>query len=695
MTSTFRLTRAEFKKIFKRPSVFIMALLIVATIFASLYLFDPATIANPTVDYNKTTSLEYYNAFGSNIENSQSDIDDLYNFTIDNINYYEILYYRNEALTQQHRDIIDTINAMKNAPNSTEKDINYRNLREQLYNFYNYYTNFDNFKSINSEQYPHVEYSKTYIQYHDEYVTNINFIKPVEDLLNLIDNKYTANEFIQAYDVNSYEARLQDFLDNGINFIETTFLGISHEIHSNLTQFSSYLNNQANATHYTNYGKNLLNSIKTYEEYFDVVTKFQTPIVTISEKECIDIKNTLEEAKVAIDIYSSGKADYNTNVNALVKLNNIKINTACENFAKNINQVNIPHSVIKDLKEKLNIVNVNRGSLIDEIDACQDDSGITNIQFAVTEYKLLAEAFANYTNDNIKLNITDNFNADAYNNFNGYNFKDFKKYETNERITMNRYYIENNIYANSFNTNFAFNQKSSYTDETNVYDFMYFAMEICSIIIIVFAMMLMCNLITGETESGTIKLLLVRPYKRSKIITSKLLATLFFVFIFILFSSILTFVGGYFMFGITDMPVLAVFNASTPIALHPFVLMLINIASLLLDVIFYVILALMLAILFKNYAGSITCSLVILIIVFALNLLMGNSFIFTILPGMNLHLFKYFGNSYIPVSSSLLKNVLITGIASTMTFVYSILMYLAYIFVFIAIAYSVFAKRDF
>ena len=43
MTSTFRLTRAEFKKIFKRASVYIMALLLVVAVFVSVYSTPPKT----------------------------------------------------------------------------------------------------------------------------------------------------------------------------------------------------------------------------------------------------------------------------------------------------------------------------------------------------------------------------------------------------------------------------------------------------------------------------------------------------------------------------------------------------------------------------------------------------------------------------------------------------------------------------
>ena len=208
-------------------------------------------------------------------------------------------------------------------------------------------------------------------------------------------------------------------------------------------------------------------------------------------------------------------------------------------------------------------------------------------------------------------------------------------------------------------------------------------------------MMMMCNLITSETESGTIKLLLARPYKRSKIITAKLLATIFFVLIFILFSALISFAGGYFLYGLDLSNVLVIINSNTPLVMSPIVLMLINILSQILDILFYVLLAMMISIVFKNYAGSISFSLVLILVTYTLNMLFGGAFWYSLLPGPNLHLFKYFGNAFVSVSDSMLVNILITPIQSTMSLWYSLLILASYSLVSIVVSYAVFNKRDF
>ena len=64
MTSTFKLTSAEFKKIFKRPSIFIMAILLVITLLVSIGIFHPTSAVDSTIIYDEAeTSLDYYNSF--------------------------------------------------------------------------------------------------------------------------------------------------------------------------------------------------------------------------------------------------------------------------------------------------------------------------------------------------------------------------------------------------------------------------------------------------------------------------------------------------------------------------------------------------------------------------------------------------------------------------------------------------------
>jgi len=221
-------------------------------------------------------------------------------------------------------------------------------------------------------------------------------------------------------------------------------------------------------------------------------------------------------------------------------------------------------------------------------------------------------------------------------------------------------------------------------------------MELCTVIVLIFSMLLVCSFVAGETDSGTIKLLLVRPFNRSKVLTAKLFATIFFVITFMIFSALLCFAGGYFTYGYSDMNILTIFNSSTVLIMSPIALMCINILCLTIEIFFYVFVALMISTICKNYAGSIYLSLIFIVLIYTLNILFGGAFWYSFFPGMNLHLFKYFGNGFLSVAdSSVLQNVLLTPILSTMSFVYSAVLNALYLIIAIAISYSVFNKRDF
>ena len=94
-------------------------------------------------------------------------------------------------------------------------------------------------------------------------------------------------------------------------------------------------------------------------------------------------------------------------------------------------------------------------------------------------------------------------------------------------------------------------------------------------------------IITIEKENS-LNTYIEKSTKIEALVSFELLATIFFVITFMIFSSILSFAAGYFTYGYTSTNVLSIFNATTPIVMSPLLLMLINILSLLLEAIFYI-----------------------------------------------------------------------------------------------------------
>ena len=107
MTSTFKLIKAEFKKVFKHPSIYIVALLIVATIFGCMYMFEPTLISDKNISYSgATTAKDYYDYFyNTAIDNSQADIQNTFDNANILVNYYKTYYNKMPYLFHRKVDL--------------------------------------------------------------------------------------------------------------------------------------------------------------------------------------------------------------------------------------------------------------------------------------------------------------------------------------------------------------------------------------------------------------------------------------------------------------------------------------------------------------------------------------------------------------------------------------------------------------
>jgi hypothetical protein len=134
MTSTFKLIKAEFKKIFKYPSIYIVALLIVATIFGCMYLFEPLQTIDKNITYSgATTAKDYYDYFYSTENpNSHNDIQKIYNRANNLVNYYKVYENKLSSITVGFSDWKDDTGNINDYP--TYQWVNY-NLNSENFVF--------------------------------------------------------------------------------------------------------------------------------------------------------------------------------------------------------------------------------------------------------------------------------------------------------------------------------------------------------------------------------------------------------------------------------------------------------------------------------------------------------------------------------------------------------------------------------
>jgi ABC-2 type transport system permease protein len=220
-------------------------------------------------------------------------------------------------------------------------------------------------------------------------------------------------------------------------------------------------------------------------------------------------------------------------------------------------------------------------------------------------------------------------------------FEKYNSYELKQATHYNAHLLDNELFDYEYLQPFSFGVNSG--SHTNAFDFVVYAMQILSFIIAIFCMFIASGTIANEQANGTMKMIAIRPYSRSKIVAGKLLACLNFMFILLLLGFASTFAVGYISYGFTQTQVLLIFNAQTVFELNAFAVLGIYFISLYLKLAFYIALAMLMSVLAKSNTVALIFSM--LLYVFSL---VGNAMLvtynwFVYLPIAHLDLFRYFG----------------------------------------------------
>ena len=349
MTSTFRLIKAEFRKIFKKPSVYIMALFLVATVLLSVYTFKPESIDNGTISYGENlTSENYYDTFyNQNLAKSKSGIDELYTDTDTISLYYIKSNARDHNLNEYYDSIITSINEIRNTTDQQLKDTKYADLKKHVNNFYNAFIDFSDLS-----EYDNINDTATFNYYKN------NLTKDITSFINDTD-KYNSIKIIEAWDNNNYESKLKKCLNYACDFINPTLYSMSMNIKDTYTRFSAV--HEGGAHYLTNleiYRTQLAQQTFQLKTYFDKVLNNDFPLILINSEKANEINSKLDESYQAISAFhhnegeTSSFSKYNELNNKLIKLN--YANYFSNTFALDstpVHQVKIDNSLL-DIFEK-------------------------------------------------------------------------------------------------------------------------------------------------------------------------------------------------------------------------------------------------------------------------------------------------------------------------------------------------------
>ena len=249
--------------------------------------------------------------------------------------------------------------------------------------------------------------------------------------------------------------------------------------------------------------------------------------------------------------------------------------------------------------------------------------------------------YSNIVSSSIQLNVFKNYSNNEINKFKY--FEDYNKYSAEESLTKQTYLWDSETFEDDYANPIAF-QTNSNIGSASAYDFMFYALEIFSFVIIVYALFLASNSIAGEKSDGTIKLIAIKPVNRSKIFNGKLLFCLLISLILLIFSAIISFVVGAFMYGLTSASVLVVFNANTAFVLHPALYMLIYVVSIFIKVFVFISIGMLLTTLFKSGTIASMIGLLVYFIDLVVGVILYGNKLLKLLPLHNISLVSFFGN---------------------------------------------------
>jgi len=226
-------------------------------------------------------------------------------------------------------------------------------------------------------------------------------------------------------------------------------------------------------------------------------------------------------------------------------------------------------------------------------------------------------------------------------------------YEQEENASKYKYYIENNSnesdYANSLSVTHTSNGK------INTYDFTFFIMSLFSIVIVIFAIYLSANTISGEINNDTMRIVAIRPVKRGSLFMGKYFAIIAMSLLLLLFGTVTSFVVGGILFGFNCANILTIVNGSFAVVTHPAIILGLFVLNQLLLVSVYSAITMMLS----SFVKSDLLAMIISVVVYSVNLVLplffGAGSWLKFYPFTNINLFAYLGGTQLTSDSILGK----------------------------------------
>jgi len=715
MLSVLRITRAEFAKVFKKPTVYIMAFILAIVLVISLLTYSPVERTSRSVSVDGDNGGTVYSLFMSSSEtgDTKKKFDDEYiTPTNSKITFYRQLLDRETALNKTYDSFKKSYNNLsttyKNDPNASNLTELLDVCQSQLQTILDTYGNFTAFtsqESLNNIIYYKKDTIRTTYYFESkafdvkENGSDYTYAKlKSQHIPNLVSDATTPQSFINSIEINDYIKILDNMIKYGSNIVYNSLNEILVEMDNqkNIMIESSKNLSEASKLRMTE----SINNIK------ELSTDFKSLIDGLTSSNVIYVVHTTKDYTKFADYHEALLKDYNNIKNDPQEPLEIESKTAFkvkftqtnyigkfQEYLNTIEFITPNEEFVKLLESYKTTTETNQTKILLKINELKTETATDKILDEITNYMLLGETYQNIIDNEVLNEFSNTLTLSQMKDAKNIDLKNYNEYENKHTISQLAYQLNNNIYSNHIGGTFSLNQ--TITTKANMLDFTYYSLKLCTVLIIIFTVMMIANLITSETDSGTIKLLLIRPYRRSTILFGKILATFFFSLSFLTFAFVVSMVAGYFMFGAPIVSqVLVTFNAGKSFLISPISLILLHLLSCAGDILFYLIIALTVSVLFRSYIGAISTSLIIYLGSVVAGAMLSNTAIFAFLPFTNISWFRFFGGEILP-SSSGLNAILSSPVHSYQNIWLSIGISVGFSIILSIITFISFKRRDF
>jgi ABC-type transport system involved in multi-copper enzyme maturation permease subunit len=518
---------------------------------------------------------------------------------------------------------------------------------------------------------------------------------------------YTDSDQSQTDETGTERFRTIDDVNESVQDIKSYY----DKYHS---AYRTYYNAvQQNSSHKDSYKaslktaqENFRSAISTFSSKFESTIYSEYTTILTTEALRIDITSLLGKVEGYYSTYES-----QTDVDGAVirQLQNDNYFATLEDYTSQLLPFEVDSSDIEGLQDYITTARTRLGSseegsesgyykIINDFNNTGDNSKSTNsadlktIKSYILDYYLTAYYASDIVISTIKISGLSKYSATDITKFSA--FENSNYYQMKESLARTKYLFEHDQFEYEYASVFSISQPSN--TDINAYDYSYFAMRLCTLFITVYIVVLAAGTIAGEQATGTLKFLAIRPYKRNKILTGKILAILAIAGILLGVTSVATLVIGGVNYGFASANVLAVFNARKAFVVSPVIMYIIALLSMFIEIAFYALLSIFISTILKSNIGAVAVSILIFFVSLVLNIVAVNVVALSFLPFTNINLFKYLGASFIGNTGSqgAIQNILTPTVSIGANFWLSLVILIVTEVVICYVTYSLFNKRD-